>query len=168
MDAPAHLVHAVTLDANRILAEVKAHIHDILVIIVYRRRSRSGCRVASNGLRESEKVLHVVDQRLGLEALARDSVDARQEHLVKSLLVGCLAGLSRQLLQLLHLLAVELLEVGGGGWRRRRRCGSPKLADHSICKGGGKLEVGAGVVKCEVDGRLHFGRWCGGGLWTFL
>jgi hypothetical protein len=28
--------------------------------------------------------------------------------------------------------------------------------------------VGAGVVKCGVDGRLHFGRWCGGGLWTFL
>jgi hypothetical protein len=29
--------------------------------------------------------------------------------------------------------------------------------------------VGAGVGECEVDGRLHFGRWCvEAGLWTFL
>lgn len=101
----------------------------------------------------------MVDQRLGLESLARDAVDAVQEHLVKSLLVHCLARLSRQLLQLLHLLAVELLEVDGGGRRRGRRRRAPKLGNHGICKGGGKLEVGAGVVESEVDGGLHFSRW---------
>lgn len=142
------------LDTDVVGPQVPADLCEVLFVILWGNLHHS--RVAGWGVVNPKETPHVVNQREGLEMLGGHVVDSRQEQLVKGLVVRCLAGLAGEFLKLLNLLAVHLLEVDDP-----RRCGfrrPPQLGDDGRCKGGGKLEVGAGVGECEVDGRLHFGR----------
>lgn len=96
----------------------------------------------------------MLEEREGLEILGRHAVDVGKEGLVELALVV----IRQHLLQPLGLLAVELLDVEGGGDRNRRRHWAPQVGDRLIAQGGGKVELLEGILEGEVDSRLHFGR----------
>ena len=108
----------------------------------------------------------MLDERLGLEGLAGQVINPVNEHLVQSLLVCGLPRLVCKLLQLLNLLAIELLEIGSWRchrtrWWRGRRRGRlrrhpPHMGDDGVGEGRWKLKLVAGILDGEVDSGLHF------------
>ena len=136
MDAAAHLVDAVSLDTHNIVAQVEVDVDDVLVVI----------------FRWNHVIAHVLDKRLGLECLRSHTVDVGEEVLVEDLFLGDLARLASELLELLNLLAVQLLDI------RRDGREAPQVGDELIPESVREAELGEGILDGVVDGRLHFRR----------
>lgn len=179
MDTLAHLVDAVSVDAHIVLAQVVVDLHKLLVVLlvrnlrrgarnrgcVRRRRWRCTATTAGAGIApwRADEILHVLEERQGLEELRWHAVDMGEEGLVQLALVG----VRLHLLEPLRLLAVELLDVGRGRGRGCRRHGrrrwAPQARNDALGVVGGEVKLGAGILDGGVDSGLHFGR----GSWVF-
>ena len=153
MDPVAHLVDTPRLDQHEVVAQVKVHIYAVVIVVL-------------NG---TDEVCHVIQHRLGLERIRSQGVDMSQ----KLLQIHNLLGFLCQLLELLNLLAVQLLNVWLSGWS----CGAgffdsqvvpthgprsildlrlPQRSNQSLDELRREVECSSRVHDSEVDSGLHF------------
>jgi len=125
-----------SLDGHIIVAQVEVDADDVLVVI----------------FRWNHMIAHVLDKRLGLERLHSHAVDVGEELLVDDLFLGHIARLASELLELLNLLAVQLLDI------RRDGRETPQVGDELIPESIREAELGECILDGVVDGGLHFGR----------
>ena len=125
-----------SLDGHNIVAQVKVDVDDVLVVIFW----------------WNYVITHVLNKRLRLERLHSHAVDVGEELLVDDLFLGHIARLASELLELLNLLAVQLLDI------RRDGRETPQVGDELVAESVRETELGEGILDGVVDGRLHFGR----------